>query len=53
MKYLAIALALAAFATGSLKAKSVYEGSAFGSNPLQSPPTVPIRIENGGYDGYR
>jgi hypothetical protein len=53
MKYLAIALALAAFATGSLKAKNAYEGSAFGSNPLHSPPTLPIRIANGGYDGHR
>ena len=53
MKYLAIVLTLAAFATGSLKAKSIYADGAFGSNPMHSPPTVPIRIENGGYDGYR
>jgi hypothetical protein len=53
MKYLAIALALAAFATGPLKARSIYEDSAFGNNPLHSPSTLPIRIENGGFDGYR
>jgi len=40
-------LAVAAFlaVAGSLKA-GVYDHSAFGSNPLQAPPTIPIRWAN-------
>jgi hypothetical protein len=33
-------------------ADDIYQHSAFGSNPLQSPPTVPIRIE-GDYQPVR
>jgi hypothetical protein len=38
-------LAALVLGAGSLLARDVYEDSAFGSNPIQAPPTVPIRIE--------
>lgn len=45
-KLILTALAALAIGAGSLKAGDAYRDSAFGSNPLQSPPTVPVRIVN-------